>query len=142
MNGKNMIEYKISKLPPVVCERARERFKLGKMDFTGGMVFAYYPYIHTYTGRLDDDIIVHECVHLERQKLITPEIWWEKYFTDDKFRLNEELLAYRAQYAWVKKNWVGRLHFPNLKFYAESLCKFYDIPNMSVTIAMSLIQQK
>ncbi len=135
------MEYKISKLRPEVYQKAKDKFQF-KMDFEAGMVFAYYPYIHVYRGSLDEDIAVHECIHLGRQKEMGVEVWWEKYLTDDKFRLNEELLAYRAQYRFIQKNWPGRLHFPNLKFYAESLCKIYAIPNMSVTIAMSLIQQK
>lgn len=134
------MEYKISKLEPPVYQKAKEKFKF-EMDFPAGMVFAHYPYIHVYAGRLPEDVLVHECVHLERQKEIGVEVWWENYLNDDKFRLKEEILAYKAQYRFVQKNWPSKNHFMNLKFYAESLCKIYNIPNMTMSLAMNLIQR-
>ena len=135
------MEYKISKLPPPVYEEAKEKFKF-KIDFSSGLVFAYYPYIHVYSGRLAPDLIVHESVHLERQVLIGVELWWKNYLEDPKFRLKEELLAYKAQYEWVKKNLNGNTHFHNLKFFAESLATIYGLPGMTASLAMRLIQDK
>ncbi len=113
-----MIDFKISKLPPPVYERAKAKF--GLRDFSAGLVFAYYPYIHVYNGKLTSDIRAHEAVHLERQKAMGTEIWWEHYLNEDQFRLKEEIMAYRVQYKYVLKHYPKH-HFFHLKFYAESL---------------------
>lgn len=136
-----MIEYKISKVVPDVYYKVKERFGI-KVDFPAGLVFAYYPYIHVYTGRLSPDLEVHECTHLERQKEIGVEIWWDRYLNDEKFRFHEELLAYKAQYQYILKHYPSKTHFHNLKFFAESFCKIYDLKNMSPVIAMNLIKAK
>lgn len=135
------MEYKISKLEPDVCKKVKERFGL-KVDFSSGLVFAYYPYIHVYSGRLSDDLVAHESVHLERQAQMGVEIWWDRYLNDEKFRFNEELLAYKAQYQFVLKHFPSKLHFSNLKFFADTFCKIYDFKNISLVIAMNLIKAK
>lgn len=134
-------EYKISKLEPEVYQKVKERFGL-KIDFPAGLVFACYPYIHVYAGRLPDDVLAHELVHLERQKLIGVDVWWDKYINDEKFRFNEELLAYKAQYKYVLKHYPSKTHFYNLKFYADTFCKIYDFKNVSPFMIMNLIKAK
>ena len=44
----------------------------------------------------------HEQVHIDQQKKLSPERWWENYLKDDTFRLEQELPAHRAEYACVK----------------------------------------
>lgn len=41
-------------------------------------------------------VIVHELVHLERQKEMGLLLWLIKYCIDKKFRLNEELIAVKS----------------------------------------------
>lgn len=85
---------------PPVFEQCKEMFGID-WDYT---TFAYYPSIHTKDpNSLSDDIIQHEYIHLKRQKEIGTEVWWEKYLTDNQFRLDEELLAYRRQYNYLKE---------------------------------------
>ena len=51
---------------------------------------------------LPDHLVVHENIHLKRQMKIGPDKWVEQYLTDPKFRLNEEVIAYRAQLESIK----------------------------------------
>jgi len=66
-------------------------------DFYKGTVFTYYPNIYMQ-GHPQSHLLVHEQTHLRQQKKITPELWWEKYFSDKNFRLAQEVEAYHNQY--------------------------------------------
>lgn len=48
-------------------------------------------------------LLVHEKIHLDRQVKMGNEEWWGKYLTDPTFRLQEEILAYSAQYKFMKE---------------------------------------
>lgn len=48
--------------------------------------------------------LVHEVEHVKRQKIYGKDLWWDRYLTDKDFRLNEELIAYRAEYAFIVRN--------------------------------------
>lgn len=73
-----------------------------------GVIFTYGERV--YTG--DSEPVVspalkaHEAVHSQRQTEIGVEKWWERYLAEDAFRLEEELLAHRAEYrafkGWTK----------------------------------------
>lgn len=55
--------------------------------------------------QIPEDILFHERIHTEQQKLFqSPELWWNKYLMDKEFRLTQEVEAYAAQYLWIKKN--------------------------------------
>lgn len=63
-----------------------------------GVIFAYGGQIYAPGGRRPSPALqAHESVHCERQGT-RPEHWWELYLTDPVFRLEEELLAHRAEY--------------------------------------------
>jgi hypothetical protein len=63
-----------------------------------GVIFAYGDRIYALGGRrLTPALQAHEAVHCSRQGG-RPDHWWELYLTDPKFRLEEELLAHRAEY--------------------------------------------
>lgn len=49
-------------------------------------------------------LIAHEITHTFQQMKIGPEKWWKQYFKDDKFRLAQEVEAYRQQYRAYKRN--------------------------------------
>lgn len=92
-------EVNILDTKPPVFEQCEAQFGINWDNTT----FAYYPDIHTKSPLfLTDDVIQHEYIHLQRQKVIGTEIWWEKYLADKEFRLEEELLAYRRQYNFLK----------------------------------------
>lgn len=69
-----------------------------------GVIFAYAPYIYSpHTLVLPVSLIAHENVHIERQKAIGVELWWQRYIDDVEFRFEEELLAHRAEYISLKE---------------------------------------
>jgi hypothetical protein len=64
-------------------------------------VFTYGDTLYNPTGlEISDDLMVHEEVHAKQQ--VNPEEWWGRYLTDPEFRIEQELEAYRAQYASLK----------------------------------------
>lgn len=70
-------------------------------NFEKGTIFAYDGKIYA-RRMLPDDVIAHEMVHLRQQKEIGVENWWKKYFVDPKFRLEQEVEAYRSQYSYLQ----------------------------------------
>lgn len=56
----------------------------------GDTIYADFP-IHY-------SLIAHETTHIIEQEKIGKDVWWEKYFKSKKFRLEQEVLAYRRQY--------------------------------------------
>ncbi len=133
------MEYKISKLKPPVYDECVRKFSI-KVTFESGLIFAYYPYIHSYKGNLRKDLVVHESVHLERQKEIGVEIWWDHYLNEEQFRFREEVLAYRAQYQWIIKNTGRGTHFFWLRQFADDMCKIYGFTNPNLINYMNIIK--
>ena len=87
-------------------------------------VFAYGDAIFApgSNGTLPKDLIEHERVHLGQQAG-DPEKWWDKYISDAKFRLDQEVEAYRAQYRMYKSMVGGNKPkcFSFLKFIGQDL---------------------
>ena len=52
-----------------------------------------------------DAYVAHEMTHYERQGYF-PAIWVAKYFTDKKFRYQEELLAFKAEIAKMRETGI------------------------------------
>lgn len=52
-------------------------------------------------GELPKQLIAHESVHGERQKIYPGgvEAWWRRYIDEPQFRLDEEIPAHRAELA-------------------------------------------
>jgi len=69
-------------------------------------IFCYGDTIYNpYNIQLRPDLIEHEAIHSKRQLANpnTPSDWWTRYLSDNAFRLEEEILAYRHQYQFVKR---------------------------------------
>lgn len=64
-------------------------------------IFAYDGEIYC-DYNLTDDLIVHETEHLKSQKELGLEVWVDRYLTDTRFRLDEELRAYQKQLDSIK----------------------------------------
>lgn len=64
------------------------------------VLFAYGDTIYSPSGKnIPDYLITHEEVHQRQQTAIGgPKIWWDKYLSDDKFMLSQEIEAYHEQY--------------------------------------------
>ena len=73
-----------------------------------GMVFAWHSVIYNPSGcTLPPDVIAHEEVHCSRQyRDVT--LWWDMYLVNPAFRLQEEVLAYRAQITFVKEHYRAK----------------------------------
>lgn len=54
-----------------------------------------------HNARINEDLIIHESAHSMRQEG-NPDLWWDRYIKDNKFRLEEELVAYIAQFEFLK----------------------------------------
>lgn len=67
-------------------------------------IFTYGDTVYApYHEKIPDDVLEHEKVHIEQQKLYTsPDIWWNKYILDRDFRLSQELEAFAKQYQWIR----------------------------------------
>jgi len=83
---------------------------LGYAMSTHGVVFAYDGKIYFPQGAdgetiLPEDIFVHEAVHHRQQdEFGNVEAWWDEYLADIRFRLDQELEAYRAQLAYIDEH--------------------------------------
>lgn len=115
---KNTLDYKISKDPPEgIYEKAKE---LWKVDFEN-TVFTYGDTIHSKYP-LTSDVLAHELVHVRQQTEMGKDVWWNRYWTDPQFRLDQEAEAYREQYRTVCNLIADRNNRSKaLLFYAQSL---------------------
>lgn len=88
---------KFSKTKPPIFDKLKKAFGV---EWGKGLVIAYKDTIY-HSEPLDPSVIIHEQVHLIRQGK-DPDLWYEHYIRDKKFRFGEELLAYRAQYDYLR----------------------------------------
>ncbi len=86
-------------------------------------IFSYGEDIYNpHKLRVTADLEVHERVHAERQGALIEE-WWYNYLRDPAFRLDEEIRAYGAQYAFIKSAGMsGKLLDWGLDRMADALC--------------------
>jgi hypothetical protein len=90
------INYKLQKEFPLF-ERASKIF-----DIQRGTCFTYGDVYYTDFAPIPADFLVHEQCHTKQQTTYGIEEWWERYFIDPKFRLNQELECYRVQLNSIK----------------------------------------
>lgn len=134
------VDYQISTDVPPVYKKALAKFG-SAANFDRGIVYTYGDIVHVKSGVLRDDVEAHETVHVVQQTNYPggAEAWWTRYMSDPDFCLEQELEAYRAQYQFVLRKYPKREHFEMLKFYAECLCRLYDL-DIGVMKAMNLIK--
>ena len=64
------------------------------------VVFTYGDTIYNPGGgEISNDLYAHEKVHMKQQG-DDPATWWAKYLVDKKFRLDQEVEAYRKQWRY------------------------------------------
>lgn len=84
---------KIVKDYPPNIDRIRKTFPL-----SGSEIFTYGDTVYVPSGvPLTPELEAHEQVHINQQGN-QPDVWWEKYFFDPQFRLDQEIEAHRAEY--------------------------------------------
>ena len=106
------------------------------------VVFTYRNILYNPSGVLIDDFLhCHEFIHSQQQG-DDPDDWWNKYFTDKHFRLDQELEAYRAQYQKVKLKINDRngLHKYLFNLAADLSSEMYG-NLISFSVAMEKIKQ-
>lgn len=71
-----------------------------------GTIFAYGDTIHAKNpSRITPDVEAHELVHLEQQRVIGKDIWWDMYLKNPDFRCKQEVQAYKAQLEYALKHY-------------------------------------
>lgn len=96
----NTIDTQVSHEIPAIYEECHKRFGV---NWSKGVIIAYDGKIHCKFD-LPPDKIVHEKTHLAQQKKAGLKEWWDRYLNDDKFRLDQEVEAYRSEYQYVRSN--------------------------------------
>lgn len=74
-----------------------------------GVVFTYGDTLygpHCDEKAIELHLWAHEAIHMQQQG-DDPEAWWQRYFDDRAFRLNQEAEAYQAQYEFIKHRYGG-----------------------------------
>lgn len=91
----------ISTEKPPVWDRLCEAFpNLVWKDIAityGGVIYSPNP--------VEDNVLVHELVHVKQQQGKNADEWMERYLADTEFRYKQELLAYQVEYRYCR----GRL---------------------------------
>lgn len=96
---------------------------VAKFDLTGfNPVFAYGDTLYNPSGLpISQDLMIHEETHERQQEAYGRDQWWAMYLENGKFRLTQEVEAYREQYKFIKTvlNRKGRIGALNV--FAENL---------------------
>lgn len=103
----------ISKYPPNY-EKICKRFPIRNRT---GIIFTYGNKLYNPgNGIIPDHLKIHEETHARQQQEHKNGIdgWWEQYFNSSKFRLSQELEAYRNQYKSIRSRKERRLVLKNI----------------------------
>lgn len=109
------------KPPNNLCKRCEDRFGV---DWNKGLIITYGDTIYC-KSKLTPDLMVHESTHVRQQTEMGKDTWWEKYFTDDKFRLEQEVEAYQNQWNYIKENYNRHSRKTLYKHIIDSMVKMY-----------------
>ncbi len=94
-----MSEITFSTECPEIYKRLEVAFDV---NWDEGLIIAYNPTIYC-KFRVTPEKIVHESVHIKRQDEIGVDLWYDMYIANPSYRLEEEVLAYKAEYKFLKK---------------------------------------
>lgn len=86
--------------PAPVYQKLKEKFGV---DWHKGLIMSYAPNIHYKYDTLSDEKWEHEMTHVRQQTAYGLEKWWEDYIADPKFRLSQEIEAYRNEVNFIRK---------------------------------------
>lgn len=102
-------KHRIAEYPPNIDEIAKKYPNARGPN----VIFAYGDSIYIPSGKpINADILAHELVHCIRQLEHPQGVvgWWADYLSDPKFVYIEELLAHRAEYQHLCKDYPARAH--------------------------------
>ncbi len=95
-----MTQILIDRTKPPIYEKLKEKFGA---DWDKNLIVAWDGKIHT-KGEIPAQKIIHEKVHLDEQAKIGNEAWWNLYFDNPVFRLEQEVLAHKREAQFIKQN--------------------------------------
>lgn len=93
-------------------------------DVHKNVLFTYGDTIYCPSGKeIPDHLMIHESIHEKQQEAVGgPDEWWNRFFFDKKFRLQQEVEAYHAQYEWYCEHYKNRNdQYKLLRHCAEAL---------------------
>lgn len=102
--SQNLVTIKHEHPPAAIYDRAVKEFGVNYED---GVVFTVGDIVYT-KYEISEDLQEHELVHVKQQKELGVSIWWERFFADPIFRLEQEVEAYRTQYKWIERHFHDR----------------------------------
>lgn len=106
-----------SREKPPIFDRLQQQFGVS----WDNVIIAYDGKVHS-SKDIQPQKLIHEMVHLKRQKEIGNDAWWSLYFDSEEFRRDEEILAYVAEANFLKKHIKNREHrFKMINEIAASL---------------------
>lgn len=86
--------------------------------------------------------IAHEMCHVKQQIKVGKDIWWQNYFKDRRFRMEQEVEAFRAQYQVMKESMSDRNQLDKaLRWLSGHLAKDYKL-EINMIQAAALIKNK
>jgi len=94
---------KLSKKIPKIYTKCKKIFGV---NWNKGIIITYGNTIYC-KYKLPKEKIIHEKTHIKQQTKYGVKKWWSKYFKDTKFRLNQELEAYRNEWEFIQNNIIG-----------------------------------
>lgn len=87
-------------------------------------IYCYGDIIYNPSGKnIMEDLMAHEEVHSKQQEPMGAENWWKLYIEDPKFRLDQEIEAYKAQVKYAKDNyqrWLRKKTMEEIVIYLSS----------------------
>ena len=108
-----------SKSKPPIYERCAEQFGVRWKD---KVIFTYGDTIHC-KNKVGKQKIAHETTHVNQQLEYGVKAWWERYFIDVDFRIEQEVEAYRNEIDWVRsKIWDMKNRKARIDHIIEDLC--------------------
>lgn len=85
---------------PKIYKKLHRKFGV---QWDDGIIIAYGENIHC-KYKVSRHKYVHEKVHCKQQLKYGIDRWWGKYIKDKKFRLEQELEAYRKEKDYIESN--------------------------------------
>lgn len=117
----------VSTEKPAIYPRLAQMF--GEDIWDRGVVITYGEKIHCKSGKLPLGILEHESVHVRQQQKMGKDLWWDKYLSKPKFRLEQELEAHKLEADFIRAlHMHPRDRSSKIEYLAQSLSSNYQLP--------------
>lgn len=114
----------LNRTVPDIFPKIKEAFP--EANLSRGLMIAYKGEIYTQIDPSPDEY-VHEETHLRQQSRIGDALWWEYYIGDPKFRLEQEIEAYKAQADYIRSH-PTLYTFPERRFRIQKMAELLSGP--------------